>query len=59
MFGNSEGDASMADYVISDNEYNSLSFMVLNDDLIRERGNQISANKMKQLCEKKIGFLSR
>ena len=53
MFGNSEGDASMADYVISDNEYNSLSFMVLNDDLIRERGNQISANKMKQLCEKK------
>ena len=53
MFGNSEGDSSMADYVISDNEYNSLSFMVLNDDLIRERGNQISANKMKQLCEKK------
>ena len=52
MFGNSEGDASMANYVISDNEYNSLAFMVLNDDLIRERGNQFSADKMKQLCEK-------
>ena len=52
MFGNSEGDASMANYVISDNEYISLAFMVLNDDLIRERGNQFSADKMKQLCEK-------
>ena len=52
MFGNSEGDASMANYVISDNEYSSLAFMVLNDDLIRERGNQFSADKMKQLCEK-------
>ena len=42
----------MANYAISDNEYNSLAFMVLNDDLIRERGNQASADKMKKLCDK-------
>ena len=52
VFGNSEGDSSMANYAISNNEYNSLAFMVLNDDLIRERGNQVSANKMKELCDK-------
>ena len=52
VFGNSEGDASMANYAISDNEHNSLAFMVLSDDLIRERGNQDSANKMKELCDK-------
>ena len=52
VFGNSEGDSSMANYAISDNEYNSLAFMVLNDDLIRERGNQASADKMKKLCDK-------
>ena len=52
VFGNSEGDASMANYAISDNEHSSLAFMVLSDDLIRERGNQDSANKMKELCDK-------
>ena len=52
VFGNSEGDGSMANYAISDNEYNSLAFMVLNDDSIRERGNQASADKMKELCDK-------
>ena len=52
VFGNSEGDSSMANFAISDNEYNSLAFMVLNDDLIRERGNQNSVDKMKELCDK-------
>ena len=52
VFGNSEGDASMANYAISNNEHSSLAFMVLSDDLIRERGNQDSANKMKELCDK-------
>jgi len=52
VFGNSEGDASMANYAISNNEHSGLAFMVLSDDLIRERGNQDSANKMKELCDK-------
>ena len=52
VFGNSEGDASMANYAISNNEHSCLAFMVLSDDLIRERGNQDSANKMKELCDK-------
>ena len=42
----------MANYAISNNEHSSLAFMVLSDDLIRERGNQDSANKMKELCDK-------
>ena len=52
IFGNSEGDVSMANYAISDNEYNSLAFMLICDDFDRERGNKNSADKMKELCKK-------
>ena len=52
IFGNSEGDSSMANFVVSNNEYKSLAFMVLNDDLERERGNLVEADKMKGLCKK-------
>ena len=37
-FGNSSGDTSMANYVINDNEYEALAFMVCCDDLEREKG---------------------
>ena len=52
IFGNSEGDSSMANFVVSNNEYKSLAFMVLNDDLERERGNLVEADKMQGLCKK-------
>ena len=52
IFGNSEGDSSMANFIVSNNEYKSLAFMVLNDDLERERGNKEEAEKMKDLCNK-------
>ena len=51
-FGNSSGDASMAEYVISNNPYKSLAFMLLADDLVRENGNQKKADSMKASCEK-------
>ncbi len=50
-FGNSTGDASMANYVISDNEYRSMAFMLCCDDTERENGNQSKADKMYSLCE--------
>jgi len=50
-FGNSSGDTSMANYVINDNEYEALAFMVCCDDLERENGNLDKANNMKQLCQ--------
>ena len=50
-FGNSTGDASMAQYVISHNPYKSKAFMILADDTERENGNPQKAEKMKQLCE--------
>ena len=49
-FGNSTGDASMAEYVISNNPYPSKAFMLLADDLERENGNQAKADKMAKLC---------
>ena len=52
IFGNSEGDINMANYVLSNNEYNSLAFMLICDDFDRERGNKHSAYKMKELCKK-------
>ena len=52
-FGNTEGDASIADYVINKNKYSSLSFMILCDDTERERGNKEKAEKMKNLCKEK------
>lgn len=51
-FGNSSGDSSMAKYVITNNPYPSLAFMVCNDDTIRENGNIEKANAMYDLCNK-------
>ena len=50
-FGNSTGDSSMAQYVISNNPYPSKAFMLLADDLVRENGNQAKADKMSKLCQ--------
>ena len=41
----------MANYVINNNKYNSLAFMVLADDTERERGNIEEAENMKKKCE--------
>ena len=50
-FGNSTGDASMAEYVTSNNPYKSLAFMLCCDDVERENGNETKAQKMFDLCE--------
>ena len=50
-FGNSTGDASMAEYATSGNPYPSLAFMLCCDDLERENGNTAKADKMYSLCE--------
>ena len=50
-FGNSTGDQSMAEYVLTDNPYNSMAFMLCCDDTVRENGNLTSATKMYALCE--------
>ena len=50
-FGNSTGDASMAEYVTSNNPYKSLAFMLCCDDTERENGNESKAEKMYDLCE--------
>ena len=50
-FGNSTGDASMAEYVTSNNPYKSLAFMLCCDDTERENGSQKKADKMFSLCE--------
>ena len=52
-FGNSGGDGSMANYVINNNKYDSLSFMVVADDDERERGKGDEAEKMKGKCKEK------
>ena len=44
-FGNSTGDASMAEYVTTDNPYKSLAFMLCCDDLVRENGSEKKAKK--------------
>ena len=49
-FGNSTGDASMAEYVTSNNPYRSLAFMLCCDDTQRENGNVEKAEKMRGLC---------
>lgn len=49
-FGNSSGDASMAEYVVNDNKYKSAAFMLLCDDTERENGNTEKAAKMEELC---------
>ena len=50
-FGNSTGDSSMADFVITDNPYRSLAFMLCCDDTQRENGSVSKADKMYALCE--------
>ena len=50
-FGNSTGDASMAEYVTSSNPYKSLAFMLCCDDTERENGSASKADKMFKLCE--------
>ncbi len=50
-FGNSTGDASMAEYVTSNNPYKSLAFMLCCDDTERENGNVEKAEKMRSMCE--------
>jgi len=50
-FGNSTGDASMAEYTTSNNDYKSLAFMLCCDDTARENGNKEKAEKMEKLCE--------
>ena len=49
-FGNSSGDVSMAQYVVNNDEYDSMAFMVLCDDLDREHGNKDKAEAMKETC---------
>jgi len=51
-FGNSGGDSCMANYVINNNKYESLSFMVVADDTERERGNE-KVEEMKNNCKEK------
>ena len=50
-FGNSTGDASMAEYVTSNNPYTSMAFMLCCDDTVRENGDEAKAGKMFGLCE--------
>lgn len=49
-FGNSTGDASMAEYVTSGNAYRALAFMLCCDDTVRENGSEEKAQKMVDLC---------
>lgn len=52
-FGNSSGDASMAEYTVSNNPYYSKAFMVVADDDVREYGDPEKA------AEKKSDWESR
>lgn len=51
-FGNSGGDTSMLNYTLAGNNYKSLSFFVICDDLKRELGNIDKANGCINLAEK-------
>lgn len=50
-FGNSSGDAAMANFTINNNKYSSGAFMLCCDDLVRENGNMAKAEKMLKSCE--------
>ena len=50
-FGNSSGDAAMANYVITNNQYKSGAFLLCCDDLERENGNLKKADSMRASCE--------
>ena len=49
-FGNSVGDSSMANYVISNKDHKGLAFMLLCDDTERENGDIEKANRMREIC---------
>ena len=51
-FGNSGGDSSVANYVLTNKKYKGLSLMLLCDDVERENGDIAKANKFKATCEK-------
>ena len=50
-FGNSSGDASMANFTITNNKYKSAAFMLCCDDTERENGNVEKAESMRKSCE--------
>lgn len=50
-FGNSSGDAAMANFTINNNKYKSGAYMLCCDDLERENGNIEKADKMRASCE--------
>ena len=50
-FGNSSGDAAMANYTITNNKYKSGAYLLCCDDLVRENGNLEKAAKMRSSCE--------
>ena len=50
-FGNSSGDAAMANYTITNNQYKSGAYLLCCDDLERENGNTTKADKMRASCE--------
>ncbi len=54
-FGNSSGDLSMAQYTVSNKEYEGQAYLVLCDDLKREHGNMDKADSLKETCDK-LGF---
>ncbi len=50
-FGNSSGDAAMANFTINNNKYKSGAYMLCCDDLERENGNKEKADKMRESCK--------
>ena len=52
-FGNSMGDSGMFEYTLQDNQFNSMAFCVLCDDIERELGNISKADKMKATAIKR------
>ena len=50
-FGNSSGDAAMANYTINNNKYKSGAYMLCCDDTERENGKPEKAEKMLATCE--------
>ncbi len=51
-FGNSSGDAAMANFTINNNKYKSLAYMLCCDDTERENGNLKKADQMYESCSK-------
>jgi len=50
-FGNSNGDSSMANFVLSNKKHEGLAFMLLCDDVERENGNKGKADAFKEKCD--------